>query len=126
MLCDSMAEAVDNADLMLICVSLAYKESANCRLEAQYGHSQKIEMVPLMMERDYRPTGWLGLLIGSRLWYPFHPEAVQTDEQFDLQIEATVRAIGDRGKPKVSIARKDSPCIDPGHWVRAISEYQAG
>ena len=51
-----------------------------------------------MMERGYRPTGWLGLILGTRLWYPFHPEAVQTDESFTRQIEATVREIGERGK----------------------------
>eukprot|EP01052_Picozoa_sp_SAG31_P033800 SAG31_NODE_3867_length_3800_cov_23.537422_2_plen_106_part_00 len=29
---DSMSEAVDNAAVMLSCISLGYKESANCRL----------------------------------------------------------------------------------------------
>eukprot|EP01052_Picozoa_sp_SAG31_P044090 SAG31_NODE_7566_length_1652_cov_1.643915_1_plen_305_part_00 len=103
-----MSEAVDNAALMLICVSLAYKESANCRLEANYGHQQEVEMIPLMMEHGYRPTGWLGLILGTRLWYPFYPEAVETDAAFMRQIEATVREIGDRGKPKVSVARVQS------------------
>ena len=60
-------EAVDNAAVMLFCVSLAYKESANCRLEASYGHQQEVSMIPLMMERGYRPTGWLGLLLGTRV-----------------------------------------------------------
>ena len=30
---DAMSDAVDNAEVMLFCVSLEYKESANCRLE---------------------------------------------------------------------------------------------
>ena len=64
---DAMSEAVDNAEVMLFCVSLAYKESANCRLECQYGHQQEVSMIPLMMEEGYRPTGWLGLLLGARL-----------------------------------------------------------
>lgn len=34
---DSMAMAVEGAELMLIGVSQKYKESANCRMEAQYG-----------------------------------------------------------------------------------------
>ena len=42
-------------------------ESANCRLELQYGHQQDVPMVPLMMEKGYRPNGWLGLLLGTRL-----------------------------------------------------------
>ena len=87
-----MSAAVDNAEVMLSCISLAYKESASknlrtrrciqcancllfsrlfthavhtcvracpdCRLEMQYGHQQGVEMIPLMMENGYRPTGW--------------------------------------------------------------------
>ena len=48
----SMSGAVDLAEVMLMGVSLAYKESANCRLEAQYGHLQGIDILPLMMQRD--------------------------------------------------------------------------
>eukprot|EP01045_Picozoa_sp_COSAG04_P016864 COSAG04_NODE_1445_length_6714_cov_1.982162_4_plen_258_part_00 len=55
-------------------------------------------MIPLMMEHGYRPTGWLGLILGTSVWYRFDPEAVQTDESFTRQIEATVREIGERGK----------------------------
>ena len=57
---DAMSDAVDNAVVMLSCISLAYKESANCRLEAQYGHQQDVDMIPLMMEEGYKPMGWLG------------------------------------------------------------------
>ena len=35
---DAMAMAVENAELMLIGVSRQYKESSNCRMEAQYGN----------------------------------------------------------------------------------------
>jgi len=45
---------------MVYGVSLAYKESANCRLEANYGHQQELDMIPLMMEvvgeRGFWPT----------------------------------------------------------------------
>ena len=39
---DAMALAVEGSALMLIGVSRAYKESANCRMEAQYGASLTI------------------------------------------------------------------------------------
>ena len=35
---------------MLYGVSLAYKESANCRLEANYGMQNECDMIPLMMQ----------------------------------------------------------------------------
>ena len=45
---DAMAVAIDGAAVMLSCLSLAYKESANCRMEAQYGHQQNVDMIPLV------------------------------------------------------------------------------
>eukprot|EP01047_Picozoa_sp_COSAG01_P045903 COSAG01_NODE_4264_length_5198_cov_3.619337_5_plen_198_part_00 len=45
------------------------QESTNCRLEAQYAFQQKKDMVPLMMQEGYCPNGWLGMLLGVRLWY---------------------------------------------------------
>ena len=123
-----MSDAVENAEVMLSCISLAYKESASecstiaarpqhnataqhvsetvmavtadCRLEAQYGYQQNVDMVPLMVTTGYRPTGWLGLIVGTRLYFNFHPAAVDTDEKFTQQIDAVVRDLGDRGKGK--------------------------
>eukprot|EP01047_Picozoa_sp_COSAG01_P008654 COSAG01_NODE_343_length_18564_cov_10.381099_2_plen_127_part_00 len=54
---DAMSAAVEDAAVMLYCVSHRYKESANCRLECNYGIQQGIDMVPLMMEENYKPTG---------------------------------------------------------------------
>ncbi len=65
---DRMAEAVENSAAVLICVSSKYKESANCRQEAEYALECKKPMIILMMEKDYKANGWLGLLIGRRLW----------------------------------------------------------
>ena len=50
---DAMAVAIDGADAMLSCVSLAYKESANCRMEAQYGHQQNVDMIPLVRQLSF-------------------------------------------------------------------------
>ena len=37
--------------------------------EANYGHQQELDMIPLMMQKDYSPKGWLGLILGTRMWY---------------------------------------------------------
>ena len=55
--------------MMVYGVSRSYKESANCRLEAQYAYQREKEMVPLMVEDGYTADGWLGLLLGTRLWF---------------------------------------------------------
>jgi hypothetical protein len=43
----------------------------NPRLEANYAHQREVEMIPIMTVDGYRPSGWLGLILGTRLWYPF-------------------------------------------------------
>ena len=54
-----MSDAVDNADVMLYGVSEQYKESGNCRLEANYAHQQDVDMIPLMVQEEYKAKGWL-------------------------------------------------------------------
>jgi hypothetical protein len=95
----AMSDAVDNSAVMLSCISLSYKESANCRLEAQYGHQQEIPMLPLMMEENYKATGWLGLLLGTKIYFNFHPKAVETEELFVKAVDAVERDLGERGRP---------------------------
>jgi hypothetical protein len=53
-----MSEAVEGAVVVLYGVSKGYKESANCRMEANYAHQQELDMIPLMMQKDYKPQGW--------------------------------------------------------------------
>ena len=40
LVCRRMSDAVEGAEVILYGVSKGYKESANCRLEANYGHQQ--------------------------------------------------------------------------------------
>ena len=42
---DAMSDAIEGADVMLYGVSLAYKESANCRLEASWEVSRVLCLV---------------------------------------------------------------------------------
>ena len=55
---DAMSDAVEGAEVVLYGVSRGYKESANCRLEATYAHQQELDMIPLMMQKSYKPQGW--------------------------------------------------------------------
>ena len=64
-------------------------------------------MVPLMMEEGYRATGWLGLILGARLWYPFYDSAVETDAAFTHQMTMVAREIGERGKGGGRVASRE-------------------
>jgi hypothetical protein len=32
-------------------------------------------MIPMMLQKDYAPKGWLGLILGTRMWYAMHSAA---------------------------------------------------
>jgi hypothetical protein len=57
-----------------------------------------------MMERHYKPTGWLGLLLGTRLYFSFDDDAVATHEAFMQQIDLVERELGERGKVEATAA----------------------
>eukprot|EP01051_Picozoa_sp_SAG22_P016104 SAG22_NODE_2212_length_2831_cov_2.290996_2_plen_240_part_01 len=65
------------------------------------------------MEQNYQPSGWLGLLLGTRLWHPFHPAAIETNASFMKQIDQVVRQIGDRGKPATTALASPPPPPPP-------------
>ncbi|XP_063437363.1 uncharacterized protein LOC134718645 isoform X2 [Mytilus trossulus] len=67
----AMAEAVENASLVLICMSESYKHSPNCRLESEYTYRCGKEYIPLMVQKYYKPDGWLGALLGTKLFIDF-------------------------------------------------------
>ncbi|XP_059140092.1 uncharacterized protein LOC131928166 [Physella acuta] len=91
---DAMAKAVESSDVVLICMSKKYMDSTNCRLEAEYAANLHKPIIPLLMEHSYKPSGWLGILLGSKMFYDFSGEKYS----FDEKIKDLIRDIGDRGK----------------------------
>ena len=73
-----MAEAVEGAEILLLGVSRKYKESGNCRLEAQYASQKKKPMVPLMLQEGYDADGWLGILLGTCMWSSLRQTNIET------------------------------------------------
>jgi hypothetical protein len=76
---EAMAEAVQTSDIIVVLVSIGYKESANCRMECQYAMKQNKPLLFLVCEDSYKsPTGWLGLIMGQRMWVGvFTPNLVE-------------------------------------------------
>ena len=54
-------------------------------------------MIPIMLEEEYKANGWLGLVLGTRLWHPLYG-ADDADEVFENDVDAIAREIGDRGR----------------------------
>ncbi|XP_069137832.1 uncharacterized protein [Argopecten irradians] len=88
---DAMARAVEDAHIVLMCYSEKYKESKNCRTEAQYAYQVNKEIIPILMQNRYKPDGWLGILVGSKLFYEFtHKYA------FDKKMSELIRELENR------------------------------
>lgn len=61
----------------------------------------------------------LGLILGTKLWFSFWPEAVDTEEKFIKQMDELQKAVGDRGKIKMTVAEGVPPmaaalALNPG------------
>ena len=109
---DAMSDAIDNADVMLYAVSEQYKESGNCRLEANYAHQQDVEMIPLMVQEGYKAKGWLGLLLSTRMWYPFYGCEDNDDAAFEGRVDPVAREIGDRGKASAASRKQEADAMN--------------
>lgn len=68
---NAMAEAVENSEFVLICMSDSYKQSTYCQAEAEYAFGCKRRLVPLIVRPGYRADGWLGFMIGARIYVDF-------------------------------------------------------
>ncbi|CAF1287187.1 unnamed protein product [Didymodactylos carnosus] len=64
-LMDSMAHGIETSNTILVCMSESYKRSNYCRAEAQYAFKKNLNIVPIVLQKHFKPDGWLGFLVGS-------------------------------------------------------------
>jgi hypothetical protein len=67
-------------------------------MEAQYALQKKKPLIPLMLVEGYEADGWLGLLLGTSMWYGFYGETLSSASGFDGRMDALCREIGSRGR----------------------------
>ena len=58
---DAMAKGIETAPCVLICKTEKYKESNNCRTEAEYTLQKQIPFIPIILQKSYKPDGWFVL-----------------------------------------------------------------
>jgi len=68
---DSMAEGVDGAAAICCFMTSDYFGSRNCKKELNYADAQAKAIVPLMCEKGFKATGWLGIITAGLLWIDF-------------------------------------------------------
>ncbi|UJR16315.1 hypothetical protein I4U23_003221 [Adineta vaga] len=82
---ESMAQAVENSSMVLICMNEQYKQSYYCRLEAaEYATELRKPCIPCLMQPRFRPYGWLGIIKGAKIHVDF--ATLPFEEAFALLI----------------------------------------
>ena len=70
-------------------------------MEAQYALQKKKALIPLMLVEGYEADGWLGLLLGTSMWYGFYGATLSSESAFEARMDALSRELGDRGRAGV-------------------------
>jgi hypothetical protein len=52
----------------------------------------------LKLTDGYEADGWLGLLLGTSLWYAFYGSTLSSESAFESRVESLVRELGARGQ----------------------------
>ena len=68
---DAMAHAIEQSHTVIICLSEDYRKSNYCRAEAHYAFQRQRKIVPVLLQKHYKPDGWLLFLIGQLLYVDF-------------------------------------------------------
>lgn len=85
---DSMAEGVDGAAAICCFMTSDYFGSRNCKKELNYADAQAKAIVPLMCEKGFKATGWLGIITAGLLWIDF-----REGTKFQNSIESLAKEI---------------------------------
>ena len=66
-------------------------------------------MIPLLLQEDYKPKGWLGLLMGSRMYYSFVDALHDDAAAWTKRVDSVVFEIGGRGALPLAAASSGVP-----------------
>ena len=55
-----MAEGVENASVIVCFLTSKYQSSQSCERELQFAQTQGVPIIPCRLERNWKPTSWLG------------------------------------------------------------------
>ncbi|XP_041466190.1 uncharacterized protein LOC121416781 [Lytechinus variegatus] len=65
----AMSEAVENADMVIACITRGYQDSQDCRTEASYAYECKKKIIPVKVMDDFKASGWLGGITAGKIYY---------------------------------------------------------
>ncbi|XP_070554361.1 uncharacterized protein [Ptychodera flava] len=96
----AVTEAVEKAEVVIICVSAKYKNSLICRTEAEYAYDLRKPTIPVRVQMNSTPEGWLASMFGTKLYFDLSDEKKLNKMGLKL-----IKELGERGKSKIHAYR---------------------
>ena len=84
-------------------------------------HEQRKPWVPLILEASYRPKGWLGIMLGSRLYYEFTEAALSSGEDWERVADSVAQEVRRRGAPAPSSGPTAQVVVEGARSREAVS-----
>ncbi|CAF3589496.1 unnamed protein product [Rotaria sordida] len=66
-----IADAIENSQFVIICISDLYKRDNNCQAEVEYAFNSKRFLLPLIVRAGYKPSGWLASMANNSTYIDF-------------------------------------------------------
>lgn len=105
---DSMAGGVQGAACLLCFMTQAYQDSANCKLELKFAQQSGVPIIPVMMQANFKASGWLAILTAGSIWTPMYEKASVLDGVDKLIVQAQHVVPGMRGADDGSDAASEA------------------
>ncbi|CAF3669446.1 unnamed protein product [Rotaria socialis] len=100
---DAMAQAIEQSNTVIMCMSEQYRKSNYCRAEAQYAFQCERRIVPILLQKQYKPDGWLLFIIGQLLYVDFNKyefsramQMLHKELKVEFMIETDAKAVGEK------------------------------
>jgi len=84
-----MAEGVENAAAICCFLTPKYQDSVACKDELTYGKERGVQIIPVRLIANWKPSGWLGFTITGHKWIDFR----DFDRNTDLRIQQLIAEI---------------------------------
>ena len=95
-LLESMAFAVENAELVVSFYSDKYKRSVNCRKEASFADKLQKPLLFIRVEKGYKPDGWLNFLLLDKIFVDLNESTI------DIVVENIIQELFKLKKMKIT------------------------
>lgn len=101
----AMANAIENSQYIVICMSENYEKSNACHHEAEFAYVRQRYIIPLVVQPKYKAREWLAFIIGALIYIDFTKH--EFDKAFGM-LEKEMKMIGKIAEQKTVVPMVDS------------------